>query len=161
MAFAEGTQVPVERSRAEIEKLITKHGAKSFFSGYDGDVAVIGFELAKRHIRFDLFLPNASDKRFAEKRGRRGFSTTTQAEREKLRDAEHRRRWRALALVIRAKLEAVATGITTLEEEFLAHVVVPGGKTLAQWALPQIAKAYEQGAVMPPLLGSGATGGEA
>ena len=38
-----------------------------------------------------------------------------------------RQRWRALLLIIRAKLEAVASGITTLENEFLANIVLPDG----------------------------------
>lgn len=62
-----------------------------------------------------------------------------------------RQRWRALALVIKAKLEAVEAGITEFEEEFLAHIVLPNGGTVGQFMLPQVATAYETGQ-MPPLL---------
>jgi hypothetical protein len=42
--------------------------------------------------------------------------------------------------------------ITTVEEEFLAHIVLPNGKgTVGDWLMPQIDKAYESGK-MPPLL---------
>lgn len=53
-----------------------------------------------------------------------------------------RQRWRALALCIKAKLEAVECGITTFESEFLAHIVLPNGETMADRALPYIAEAY-------------------
>lgn len=48
-----------------------------------------------------------------------------------------RQRWRALALVIKAKLEAVGTGIVTFEEEFLAHIVLPSGRTVTQDVTPR------------------------
>ena len=63
-----------------------------------------------------------------------------------------RQRWRALALVIKAKLESVETGVATFEEEFMANIVLPSAQTMAEYALPQIAQAYETG-TMPPLLG--------
>ena len=53
--------------------------------------------------------------------------------------------------MIKAKLEAVETGITEFEDEFLAHIVLPNGQTAGHWMRPQIAKAYESGS-MPPLL---------
>ena len=53
-----------------------------------------------------------------------------------------RKRWRALLLIIRAKLEAVESGITTLESEFLANIVLPDGGTVGQWLAPQIDAAY-------------------
>jgi len=62
-----------------------------------------------------------------------------------------RQRWRALNLAILAKLEAVEAGITTFEEEFLAHLVLPNGKTVGQWAVPAVGKALSDGK-MPPLL---------
>jgi response regulator RpfG family c-di-GMP phosphodiesterase len=45
-------------------------------------------------------------------------------------DAETRRRWRCLAMVIKAKLEVVASGISSFEEEFLAHVMLYDGRTV-------------------------------
>jgi hypothetical protein len=56
-----------------------------------------------------------------------------------------------LALVIKAKLEAVDSGITTFEDEFLAHIVMPDGQTVASHIKPGIAAAYESG-TMTPLL---------
>ena len=54
-------------------------------------------------------------------------------------------------LVIKAKLEAVTAGISTIETEFLANIVPPNNTTAGEWILPQIDQAYRNGA-MPPLL---------
>lgn len=62
-----------------------------------------------------------------------------------------RRRWRALSLSIKAKLETVASGISEFETEFMAYMVLPNGKTVAENILPEIARAYETGK-MPKLL---------
>jgi hypothetical protein len=53
--------------------------------------------------------------------------------------------------MIKAKLEAVATGIVTFEEEFAPHMVLPGGRLVAEFLLPAIEQAYATGEV-PPLL---------
>lgn len=52
MAYAEGTDVPVERSRAEIERLLTRYGAQRFMSGWDRESATIAFEANGRRVRF-------------------------------------------------------------------------------------------------------------
>ena len=56
-----------------------------------------------------------------------------------------RQGWRALLLIIKAKLEAVESGITTLESEFLANVVLPDGGTVGQWLAHQVEEAYATG----------------
>ena len=64
-----------------------------------------------------------------------------------------RQRWRPLLLIIRAKLEAVESDITTLESEFLANIVLPNGGTVGDWLVPQIEEVYGTGR-MPPMLGA-------
>jgi len=147
--FASSTVVPPERSRAEIERLVTKYGATKFVSGWEEAGAAVLFEMKGRRIRFSLPMPAKSDKRFL--RDHRGY-TRTQAQAQAAYDQAIRSSWRALVLVIKAKLEAVETGITTFENEFLAHILLPTGETVGEWAIPQIAAAYESGAAMPPLL---------
>jgi len=58
---------------------------------------------------------------------------------------------RALALVIKAKLEAVESGITVFDDEFMAHIVLPDGSTVGDFMKPQIEQVYLTGQ-MPPLL---------
>ncbi|MDH2310381.1 hypothetical protein [Methylobacterium brachiatum] len=52
---------------------------------------------------------------------------------------------RAIGLVVKAKIEAVAQGISTVEQEWLAHIVLPDGSTVGDWIEPQLQVAYDQG----------------
>lgn len=132
--YAEGTEVPVDRSRTEIESILTKFGADQFMYGWQGASAAVAFRAHGRHIRFLLPMPQADE-----------YRTEPRLQQEK------RRRWRALCLCIKAKLESVATGIETFEESFMAHVILPNGQTIAEHAAPLIAEAYKSGK-MPALL---------
>ena len=150
MSFAEGTSVPVEKSRAEIEKLITRYGATSTAFMNGPGRSVIAFECKGRRVAFNLPLPTIEEKRF-QKDGR--GSVRTQQKRCEAWEQVCRQRWRALALVIKAKLEAVESGITEFEDEFLAHIVTPDGRTVGDRIKPQIARMYETGEMLPLLPG--------
>lgn len=153
--YATGTEVSVERSEAEIRSLLRRYGASEFVLGERPREALLGFRANNRNIRFVLPLPAPGDKEFAPtRRTQRG----ERAYRESHCAAEHRRRWRSLGLVIKAKLEAVASGITTFEDEFLAHIVLPGGQTVSEIVRPAIADAYDKGYVVPLLPAWGGAG---
>jgi hypothetical protein len=143
--FAENTQVGADRSRAEIEKTLTRYGADSFCYGWQGDMAVLGFRMANRNVRFTLPMPDKDAAEFRVTPG--GRRTRNDAAAYAAWEQATRQRWRALALVVKAKLEAVESGITTFEEEFLAHIVLPGGQTVGDWSMPQLEKAYATGKV--------------
>lgn len=148
MRFAENTTVPVEKSRAEIEKLIVRYGATSTAFMNASGRALIMFEAKDRRIVFELPLPDIGDKKF-QRDGRGSIRNP-----EKRHDAWEqacRQRWRALALVIKAKLEAVESGITTFEDEFLAHIMMPDGITVGKHIKPTIAAAYASGEMRPLL----------
>lgn len=53
-------------------------------------------------------------------------------------DQEQRRSWRALILLVKAKLEAIAAGITTAEREFMPDLLMEDGRRLEEWALPTL-----------------------
>lgn len=146
--FASKTEVPVAKSKMEIEMLLGKYGASGFMSGWNQESAMIAFEMRNRRIIFRVPLPDKTSKAIVlDGRGNRRTP-------EKINEAweqAQRQRWRALLLVIKAKMEAVECGITEFEDEFLAHIALPDGQTAGQWMRPQIARAYESG-VMPPLL---------
>lgn len=148
--YASSTNVSSEKSKMEIERTLRRYGASEFVSGWNADKAVIQFQMESRRIRFFLPMPDRNDYRTTE-RGRR---RRNEALVEQAWEQGSRQRWRALALAIKAKLEAVASGITTFEEEFMAHVVMPNGQNLGAWVIPQIEEAYEN-KKMPPLLGAG------
>lgn len=151
--YAEHTDVPSDRSRNEIERTLTRYGATSFAYGWTTGSATIMFEIgdewASRRVRFALPLPDRNAREFTHTPAR-GTRRTSAAHADAYEQAV-RQRWRALALVIKAKLEAVAAGITTIQDEFLAHIVLPDGSTVGEWTAPQVAAAYETGS-MPALL---------
>ena len=62
-----------------------------------------------------------------------------------------RQKWRALALIVKAKLEAVESGIVTFEEEFAMHMILPDGRRVAEHVMPAIEQSYASGNV-PPML---------
>ena len=132
MSFAKGTVVPVERTRAEIEKTIMNYGADEFSSGFMNGQAAIQFRVRERRVRFVLDLPNqdwARKQVMSQKRPRWYNASSIPATiLAPLVDAEHRLRWRCLLLAIKAKLEIVDSGIATFDEEFLAHIVIDDGQ---------------------------------
>ena len=149
MGYAENTSVPVERSRAEIEQLLKKHGATRFVSGWEEGRAVIAFELLARRIRFEIPVPPLEEFKTKEKWG--AVRRIPDAEAERLKEQETRRRFRALLLVVKAKLEAVASNVSSFENEFLAFIVLASGDTVGEWLAPQLEKSYGTNK-MPPLL---------
>lgn len=138
MAYAENTAVSPERSQAEIAKLLLKYGANGFTYGWDNGRAQVAFRAHDRIVRFAVPLPNADERRF-----RVGPTGRARTNPEGAYEQEVRRRWRAMVLVIKAKLEAVETGVADFESEFLAYTVLPDGSTVADQVLPRVAQAYE------------------
>lgn len=133
MPYASDTEVPVERSKAQIEAMLRKHGATEYATGWSDLEDRIQFRIHNSSIRF--VLPKV-------KRDEYVHSTTG---RERSRESvdrfiaqADRQRWRALYLVILAKLEAVEAGIAVFEEEFLAFIVMKDGRTVGSALVPQI-----------------------
>jgi len=146
--YAERTEVTSDKSRNEIERTLRRYGAGAFAYGWAGNEAQVMFEMTGRRIQFRLPLPDPTDKKFTETpTGRERTGAAVEREYEQA----VRQRWRALALVIKAKLEAVDAGITTVEDEFLAHIVLPDGRTVGEWTRPQLHEVYASG-TMPALL---------
>jgi hypothetical protein len=150
--YAERTEVTADKSRAEIEATLRRYGATAFGYGWEREAAVVVFQIAGRRIRFNIQMPDPKAREFTHTPAR----DTPRSPSARAAEYERavRQRYRALALVIKAKLEAVAVGITSVEEEFLAHIVLPNGSTVGEWASPQIALAYER-EQMPALLPGG------
>ena len=151
--YAATTEVPVAKTRAAIEALITdRYGADQFFAAIDRIQGVIGFTMKDRQVRFVLRLPDPGDKRFTTYRDRYGHEQLRSADAaQKQWEQAGRSAWRALLLVIKAKLEAVEAGISEFEHEFLANIVLPDGQLVAHHVRPRIEQAYASGN-MPPLL---------
>lgn len=136
--FAKDTIVPVTKSRSEIEALLERHKAKQYGTAVDYEklTARVQFRLQDRIVRFTTALPDP--KKFG-----RGGDRLARAERQ---------RWRALLLVIKAKLESVESAIETFEQAFLAQIVMPNDATVGELLDPIVALAYKSGR-MPKQLG--------
>ncbi len=144
--YAAQTNVSSELSRLEIEKTLIRYGAEGFAYATTQGRAIIGFSMNERQIKFILPLPTLSEFRLTPT----GRTRTENSQYEAWEQA-CRQRWRALNLVIKAKLEAVECGISVFEDEFMANIVLPGGQTVSDFMKPQIEQAYISGEV-PRLL---------
>lgn len=152
--YASKTNVSTESSRAEIERTLRRYGADQFMSGWNNEKAMMAFVVEGRQVRFVVPMPDCNDREFTHT-PERGLRRTPKQQEEAYEQAR-RQRWRALSLVIKAKLEAVDAGIVTFEEEFAMHFVLPGGHTVADEVLPAISEVYATGQVRPLLqIGSG------
>lgn len=148
--YAASTEVSAGKSRDEIERTLSRYGATQFAYAWDEQASMVGFVTAGRQIRFVLPMPNRNAREFTHtpsKNQRRGPEAQATAYEQAVRS-----RWRNLALVIKAKMAAVESGIVTFEQEFAMHMVLPDGMTVAEHVLPAIESAYAEG-VVPPLLG--------
>jgi hypothetical protein len=106
--FAANTRVCIERSRAEIERFVIKYGATRLATAYEGDRCMMAFEFQGHRVRFVLPSPDRN-----------------KYKRPDVYAKEHRRLWRAFALIIKAQLEGVVSGVFAFEDVFLAHLVEP------------------------------------
>lgn len=174
--YAQNTSVPMDRSRSEAEKTLMRYGATGFAYAWEQrdepyphpsdcpeckgtrvrssdsqqnvrcgrfpwnapkqitrDVVTIAFKMGTRQVRLEVPMPHESE-----------AGTKARAE------ADTRQRWRALVLVLKAKLEAVASGISTLEHEFLANMVMNDGRTIGQAILPRLSDAVSSGRLLGP-----------
>lgn len=135
MMYASETKVSPEKTRAEIDSTLQRYGATGFLYYARPERAVIGFELGGRSIRFELAMPDPGLDCYTHTAGgkRRSPSSAAAAHGQAVRQ-----RWRALLLVIKAKLEAVEAGIVEFDHEFLAHIVTPSGQTVGEVLAPQL-----------------------
>lgn len=154
--YAEGTTVAVETSQMEARRLLKRFGADQTRITDAEDRAIVEFVLQQRLIRFlveapDLDAPEVARDRYGALRPPK--------DRHRLAHAEYRRRWRALVLRLKGKLSSVVEEGVEAEEEFLANLVVAGGRTVGEILLPQIDQIYASGRVpslMPDILTTGA-----
>ncbi len=115
--YAEDTKVPVAQSISEIGRTVARYDGEQFLYAVTDDRLIVGFSKSGRQVRFQV----------AQGAG----------------PQDDRRLARALLLVLKAKLEAVASGVAIFEDEFLANIVLPDGKLVSQHARLAIATAYE------------------
>lgn len=123
-----------------------RYGATEFGYMRREELVIVGFKVLSRNIRFIINIPRKEEFQFTDTGRNRKNTQITQAWEQSVKQ-----RWRALALVIKAKLEAVESHIATFEEEFLPYIVLPNGKTVAEETLPAIEEIYKTGKEIPLL----------
>lgn len=133
--YAQDTHVSIIQSKGEIERMIRRYGADELYSMEGQGRMLLGFKAHGRMVRFEIQKPEPSEYQVSPAGRARPESLTVQ-----LAEKELRRRWRALLLVIKAKLEAVASGIAIFEQEFFGYIVMPGGSSLYEIAKGEVAK---------------------
>lgn len=121
--YAEGTKVTIASSRAEIMGILAKHGVEKQATavGPDGDQII--FELQGKQFRLSILKPTLAEIR--------RMYPNAYDEQAKM-DGEHRRRWRANVMLLKAKLEFIDSGDTTLEREMMPYMVTSGGQTVGE-----------------------------
>lgn len=144
MAYAENTEVPFERSIAEIIGVVRKAGADQIGQIEDRKGFVLQFTLSDRMVRFRVTFPTRAE--VEEMKGPRQDASRVEQQ-------WRRQRARALLLVIKAKIESVDSGVETFEEAFLPNVVLADGSTVYERVAEPIAVEYRTGSPSPLLLG--------
>jgi hypothetical protein len=111
----------------ELERTLERYGADQFAYGTDGEEWVVGFRAHERFVQMRIKKPD--DER------------------------DQRQRWRALVLVVKAKLESIESGLETFEEAFLANIMLPNGSTVGASVEGWIDEAYTSGLMPKGILG--------
>ncbi|GJD92874.1 hypothetical protein [Methylobacterium iners] len=146
--YAADTSVSTDKSIAEVRTTVRRYGATEFAHMESDTQAAITFTMRGRRILFRLTMPDPKSRAFTHTEARRQARTPAAA-REAWEQA-CRSRWRALALVIKAKLEAVEVGIVVFEDEFLANTMPPGASvTFGEAVRESMALAHERGELAP------------
>jgi hypothetical protein len=154
--YTRGDSFSVGASREHVERALLDFGATDIRSSQRGHVSAIAFRACGRQFRMVISLPQPAG--IPAVRGEvadvHGREVTT-----KVVELDARRFWHAFAVSTDAKLAAVAAGVATIESEFLAHVVLPGNRTVMDELEPVIASAYQSG--QRPTFSDAATPGAA
>lgn len=140
--YASGTGVPVERSKAEIEHVLHRYGADEFAYRTSPRLAQIAFKMHGSAYVVNLPLPNPNYPEFLrDPRGRERKPDVA----VRFYQQACRERWRALKNYILATLEAVQSGIVTMEQALLSSMLLPDRQTVSKWLGPQLQELEQTG----------------
>lgn len=158
MAYGRGTDVPVERSRMELDAMLAKAGAQQRMFGVNEAQAVgyVAFVLQGHQVSMQVPMPEIEN--FAFKPPPRKDSVDksprrrTPEEQRKVYEQACKERWRQFCLLVKAKLEAIELEISTVEREFLADLRLVDGRTVHQAMEGGLKKMLAEGRVPKALM---------
>lgn len=140
--YAERTDVPVARSRAEIDGLLKAWGANSIRWTDEFREGVVVLEFVWTHegleylARFSMSLAHDDSLREQSRNARSG--RVSESKLERLRAGRGRSEHRLLLLWLRAAFHAVAAGLVRAETLFLPFLVGRDGQTFGDAAIPRL-----------------------
>lgn len=152
-AFASDTEVPVDRSRAEINKLLTdwKCASIGWIEHLEEGVVSVEFtwnrDGAIYRVRFTLRIPAT----ITLSKSYWDHATNKFRFDRPLNDDQKKQAWRSahrlLLLKLKADLNAAQQGLAKAEEIFLPWMVDRDGRTVSDVILPRLRESY---AALPP-----------
>lgn len=140
MTYAAGTTVSVESSQQEIGRILNRYRVEEYSFGAAQGKAVVAFVIKDYPVRVAIPLPPRPAEGAYRKAG-----NGKKVPLDKDWEQEVRESWRALALLIKANLEAVERGIVGVQEAFMAYLLTGNGKTVGEIVLPEYEKSLASG----------------
>lgn len=127
--YAQHTKVSVEQSQAQARAMVRALGADRSAIMESSDGALVWFEIRGRQYMLSAPPPPPDEGNVHQRQ---------------------KSDWRALVLLLKAKKVAIEQGVTTVEREFFADVMMPKGARLIDYSDTLIEAAYREGG--PPKL---------
>lgn len=127
--YAENTKVSVDSSRGEITSILAKNGVQNMGWSSTPTKDQLIFQLQGGTYRLTMVRPSAAS---MEQRDRHLYVYPHNVDWESKVDQEWRRVWRANVLLLKAKLEFIDSGDTTIERELLPYRVLDSGQTVEE-----------------------------
>jgi len=143
--FMGTTEVPVEKTCAEVHSLLVQSGARQIMTDYDATCKPIGvaFFLVVNLLPVSFKLPVRVDPVFKTINGGRSYNRGAYAKLD--REQAERVAWRQLFRWLQAQLAMIQTHMVQAEEVFLPYMQEPSGKTLFEVITEQRFKALPPG----------------
>lgn len=142
MSYAQNTSVSIERSQEHIKETLRRYEADRFGIMEERDQALVEFTVRGLTVQMTVPMPDRHSTEFTrtptgkDRAPNQAYQAYQQA---------CRQRWRALLLAIKAKLEAVDAGISSIETEFMPFILMGDGRTVGQHLLPRLREAADNG----------------
>lgn len=127
------TEIPVEKTLAEIQTILVKAGASAVLNEYEaGEIVAVSFKVDVRGQEIGFRLPANIDavyKVLVARKKYRGWN-----DEEKYRSSNtaqaHRVGWRIIKDWVEAQMALIQLEIASIDQVFLPYAVMRGGRTL-------------------------------